>query len=93
MQDKIEFLFNEKKARAAAAFTLSLSGGALPLEKLQALLYIADRASLGKYATPITTETTTTTSTTFRTRMRRRSCTRSGSASATGSPRKTGRRR
>lgn len=57
MQDKIEFLFNEKKARAAAAFTLSLSGGALPLEKLQALLYIADRASLGKYATPITTET------------------------------------
>lgn len=57
MQKDIEFLFNEKKARAAAAFTLSLTGGALPLEKLQALLYIADRASLGKYATPITTET------------------------------------
>lgn len=57
MQKDIKFLFNEKKARAAAAFTLSLSGGALPLEKLQALLYIADRASLGKYATPITTET------------------------------------
>lgn len=57
MKKNIEFLFNEKKARAAAAFTLSLSGGALPLEKLQALLYIADRASLGKYATPITTET------------------------------------
>lgn len=57
MQKDIKFLFNEKKARAAAAFTLSLSGGTLPLEKLQALLYIADRASLGKYATPITTET------------------------------------
>lgn len=52
--DRIEFIFSKESAQAAAAFTLSLAGGALPIENLQALLYLADRMNLGKHGTPIT---------------------------------------
>ena len=56
-EEKIRFLFNRKKAAGAAAAILSLMGGALPIERIQALMYIADRTHLERCAAPITTET------------------------------------
>ncbi len=49
--------FDEAKASEAAAYLLALRGGQMHYMKLIKLLYLADRASLQRWGTSITTDT------------------------------------
>lgn len=49
--------FNEAKAAEAGAILLSFAGGKMPYMKLMKLLYLAEKAAIGKWERPIILDT------------------------------------
>ena len=47
-------MYDERRAAEAAAYLLHRAGGTMPIDKLMALLYLAERLSLQRYGEPLT---------------------------------------